>query len=226
MDIYPLKQGFSVAYLVVDGPDAMLVDTALPGLETQLLRKLDDLNSTLRLIVLTHFHYDHVGSADAIRTATRAPVAIHRKDAEALRRGGRLHLRPAPLFSTMGSIAHLLAPGINRTDQKPVTPDLELDDNEDLTVHGGFGRALPTPGHTPGSISVLLPNRTLLAGDAITRAPLTHTAAGPMFIDDLAATRTSINTITSHADTVHSGHFGTTPSPQKALQRLKRDRPE
>jgi glyoxylase-like metal-dependent hydrolase (beta-lactamase superfamily II) len=214
MDIYPLKDGISTAYLVVTDGTAMLVDAATPALTPKVLAKLTETRSKLQLIVLTHFHYDHVGAADALRQATGARVAIHHADADALRAGGQLQVTPRR------PLGRVLAPMITRGLKAPVIPDLELDDEDDLTEHGGSGRSFWTPGHTPGSASVQLPTGTVLAGDALAEGffPL-HAAAGPTFADDIDTARRSILAITDAAGgDVRVAHYGRLQ--ERSLDRL------
>lgn len=191
MEIYPVSNGWSAAYLVVDGSVAMLVDASTPEIAPVVLAKLAEVHAQLRLIVLTHFHFDHVGAADALRAATGARIAIHHADAAALRAGGPLHLHATSAPARL--LVHKFAGG----DNPRVLPDIELADTEDLTQFGGIGRSFATPGHTLGSISVLLPDGTVLTGDAITAAPIGHHAAGPIFADDKAASRRSVAAIAS-----------------------------
>ena len=191
MEIHPISNGWSTAYLVVDGSEAMLVDASTPEISPHVLAKLAEVHAQLRLIVLTHFHFDHVGAADAVRAATGARVAIHRADAANLRAGGPLHLHAT------SAPAKLLVHKFSGGDNPPVVPDIGLTDDEDLTLHGGIGRSFATPGHTLGSISVLLPDGTVLTGDALTASPIGHHAAGPIFADDEPASRRSVTTIAS-----------------------------
>ena len=194
MDIYPVSNGYSTAYLVIDDDTAMLVDASTRDIAPKVLARLARAGAELKLIVLTHYHYDHVGAADPLRDATGARVAIHRLDADALRRGGKLRVNPTRLY------ARILAPFVTRGDKAPVIPDLEFGDDEDLRQHGGFGRTLWTPGHTAGSQCVLLPDGTVLAGDALTEGILPlHSAAGPLFVEDPDASRSSIVAIAGAA---------------------------
>jgi len=214
MDIYPISNGYSTAYLVVEDDTAMLVDASTAQITPKVLTTLERLGARLGLIVLTHHHYDHVGAAEALRRATGARVAIHHRDAEALRRGGRLQVTP-----TRPS-ARVLAAFITRADRAPVEADLELTDEEDLREHAGLGRSFATPGHTPGSLSVALPDGTILAGDALTEGfPPLHAARGPMFVHDPAASRRSITTIaTASRGRVLVAHRGTLDA--RSLTRL------
>ncbi|MEV4629826.1 MBL fold metallo-hydrolase [Micromonospora sp. NPDC049523] len=192
MDIYPVRDMISASYLAVSGDTAMLIDAGSETIIPKVLAKLEDLKVKLQLIVLTHYHYDHVGAADALRRATGAPVAIHKLDADGLRRGGRLTVKPTRLRGK------ILSPLVMHGDRAPVTPDIELDDSEDLQRYGGFGRSFLTPGHTAGSQSVILPNGTIIVGDALTETVLPpHNALPPMFADD---SETSIRTIIAIAD--------------------------
>lgn len=193
MDIYPIRDVISTSYLTVSGDTAMLIDAASETIVPKVLAKLAELKVKLQLIALTHYHYDHVGAADALRRDTGAPVAIHKLDADNLRRGGRLSVKPTRLRGK------ILAPLVMHGDRAPVTPDIELGDSEDLQQYGGFGRSFLTPGHTAGSQSVILPNGTIFVGDALTETVLPpHHALPPMFADD---SHTSIRTIIAIADT-------------------------
>lgn len=196
MIVYPIRDRISTAYLAVSGDTAMLIDAASDAAAPKVLAKLSELNVELRLIVLTHHHFDHVGAAESLRKATGAPIAIHHLDADGLRRGGRLQVRPTRLRGK------LLAPIVRHANQAAVTPDLEITDAEELSTHGGIGQAFLTPGHTAGSISIKLPNGALVVGDALTTAVLPgHRAMPPMFADDTGASRQSIRTIADLAST-------------------------
>jgi glyoxylase-like metal-dependent hydrolase (beta-lactamase superfamily II) len=203
MELFPISNGWSVAYLVVEGDEAMLVDASTQEIAPQVIAKLQEVGARLRLIVLTHFHFDHVGAADAIRQATGARIAIHRADADALRRGGHLDLH-----ATSAGAGAMVAE-LTRDPKPPLVPDLELADSEDLADHGGIGRSFATPGHTPGSICVLLPDGTVLVGDALTESPIGHQAAGPRYADDIAASEEAIVTIAdASAGDVRVAHGG------------------
>ncbi|AWS47908.1 MBL fold metallo-hydrolase [Streptosporangium sp. 'caverna'] len=214
MDIYPIRDLISTSYLTVSGDTAMLIDASSEAIVPKVLAKLAELKVKLQLIALTHYHYDHVGAADALRRNTGAPVAIHKLDADSLRRGGRLSVKPTRLRGK------ILSPFVMHGDRAPVTPDIELGDSEDLQQYGGFGRSFLTPGHTAGSQSVILPNGTIIVGDALTETILPpHHALPPMFADD---SQTSIRTIIAIADTsqgdVRVAHTGRVK--ESTLQKL------
>jgi hydroxyacylglutathione hydrolase len=204
MQVHPFTAGHTTSYLVVENDRAMLIDAASLDIVPQVLSTLEKIDARLELIVLTHFHYDHVEGVEAIRTATGAKVAIHRLDAPALRAGGTIILHPT------GLIGRIILATVPKGPKAPVVPDLELGDSEDLSTYGGIGRAFATPGHTAGSLSVVLPDGTVFVGDALTQTIPARHAAGPNFADDEAESRRSITRILdASTGDIHIAHGST-----------------
>ena len=102
--------------------------------------------NTIRYIVLTHCHFDHIAYLAAIVRMTGAKVCIHSADADGLKNDS--------LSLAMHFGAH--SPGI--------IPDMLLSDGD--TIEGY--EVIHTPGHTPGSISLFDPeSRDLISGDTV-----------------------------------------------------------
>ncbi len=79
-------EGFDCnSYLVTEGNDAVLIDCAVPL--ARLARDLEKRGATLRYIILTHGHFDHILTLDEVRDATGAKVITHQNDAEMLTDG-------------------------------------------------------------------------------------------------------------------------------------------
>jgi glyoxylase-like metal-dependent hydrolase (beta-lactamase superfamily II) len=179
------------AYLVI-GERPILVDTLEPGNERRILRALEQHNleaKALALIVLTHGHWDHLGSVNGLREATGAPVALHGDDLE-LARAGQAKLRGV---TPMGRAS---AGFFSSRRFAPVTPDIVLDGQGSLEQYGVHGRLQPTPGHTTGSVSVVLESGEALVADLVRGdfiledRPTQH-----FFMDDLAVMRESIQSL-------------------------------
>jgi hydroxyacylglutathione hydrolase len=173
----------------VIGERPILVDTLEPGNEQRILRVLEQHGlepKALALILLTHGHWDHLGSVNGLREATGAPVALHSDDL-GLARAGQAKLRGA---TPMGQIS---AGFFSSRHFAPVTPDIVLDGQESLDRYGVNGRLQRTPGHTTGSLSVVLEGGAALVADLIRGdfilgdRPTQH-----FFMDDLAVMRQSI----------------------------------
>lgn len=130
------------------GQPGVIID---PGGEAQrIVQTAEELGVSIAQIVLTHYHFDHVLAAEQLRKTTGATIAIHRLEVDLL-------AKPPILF---GAFAGEPIPGIRA--------DLSLKDGDlitagDLTLH-----VLHTPGHSPGGISLWLPDQALvLTGDAL-----------------------------------------------------------
>jgi len=128
--------------------DAVVVD---PGADLpRILATLAAHGLTLRQILVTHAHIDHIAGALALKQATGAPIVYDQAD--------------LPLVAMMDMQAGWL--GIATPEVRP--PDHSPADNEVLTAGNLRLQVLQTPGHTPGSLSIYLPEaKLLLAGDTL-----------------------------------------------------------
>lgn len=158
--------GFVNAYLVKAERGFVLVDAGTaahyPKLEAALGRagcgKRD-----LRLIALSHADPDHAGSAAALSSAYGAPIALHAGDAPMFERG------EAVKRHGNGPLASLFIRFANRPSEvvQARRAELELTEGLSLTEYGLEAKVLHLPGHTPGSIALLLADGSLLAGDVL-----------------------------------------------------------
>jgi hydroxyacylglutathione hydrolase len=128
--------------------EAIVVD---PGDEiARILSVLDKHNLTVKQIVITHAHIDHIAGAQRLKRVTGAPILYNQND--------------IPLVEMMDVQAGWL--GIPTPEVLP--PDDTLDDNKIISITGLSGSILHTPGHTQGSVCLYLPEQTLLiAGDTL-----------------------------------------------------------
>jgi hydroxyacylglutathione hydrolase len=148
---------------LVRGERWLLVDSGAPGDEHRILRAAAAHGvqpGDIGLILLTHGHVDHFGGAAALRALTGAPVAVHHADAGILRSGRN------PDLAALGWEGRLFRPFLPWS-APPLEPDIVFDDDFTLHAYGLDATILATPGHSPGSITLLLPDRTMIVGDLL-----------------------------------------------------------
>ncbi len=116
----------------------------------EILARLEKHGLTLRQIVVTHAHIDHVGGAALLKKATGAPVLLNQQDLGLL---GMMEMQAGWL----GIATPAVAP-----------PDASAEDGLTIGLATLPAEVLHTPGHTPGSICLLFPRQSLLlAGDTL-----------------------------------------------------------
>ncbi len=105
---------------------------------------------TVKQILVTHAHIDHIAGAARLREMTGAPVLYNQRD--------------MPLVKLMEEQAAWV--GVATPEVLP--PDDDLGDGRVVAIGGLSGTILFTPGHTPGSVCLHLPGEgLLLAGDTL-----------------------------------------------------------
>lgn len=128
--------------------EAIVVD---PGDEvTDILARLAKRQLTLKQVIVTHAHIDHIGGAAQLKRATGAPVIFNQQD--------------LPLVAMLDAQAAWL--GVAMPEK--VTPDESAEEALAVGVPGLEAGVIHTPGHTPGSICLYFPKQELLlAGDTL-----------------------------------------------------------
>jgi hydroxyacylglutathione hydrolase len=157
----------AVNAFIVRGQRSIIVDTGIPGYEGKILKAMDEKGikpADISLILITHGHHDHYGSAVALKKKTGAPVAIHKADSEPLKTGVNPALIP---IGATGKIMVGLSKMIKMNATNGIDADILIEGEMDLTPYGIAGRVVPTPGHTRGSVSIFLDGGCALIGDLI-----------------------------------------------------------
>ncbi len=122
--------------------NAVVID---PGEEAaRILRNIEEKSLSVKAILLTHAHFDHMGAVKALQDATNAPLWVHEAEVPALT-DRSLSMMPIPY---------------------PLTADRVLHDGEPVTVGDLVFTVLHTPGHTAGSVCFLCED-TLFSGDTL-----------------------------------------------------------
>ena len=151
---------FVNAFLIY-GKAITLIDTGVAGCEREIfdyIRSTGRDPSEISLIVQTHAHPDHIGATQAIQKATGCAVAIHAAEGPWIE-DVALQNRERPV------------PGFDALVGGPATVNRVLEDGDVLDLDGDHILDLivfHTPGHSPGSVSLLLRYEgALFSGDAV-----------------------------------------------------------
>jgi hydroxyacylglutathione hydrolase len=128
--------------------EAMVVD---PGDEiARILEILQRHELTVKAIVITHAHIDHIGGAQKLKQATGAPVYMNANDVE------------------LQKMMSIQAQWLGMRTPEAVEIDVAAKDGDRLLVGVTEFQVLHTPGHTQGSISLYIPSENkLVAGDTL-----------------------------------------------------------
>ena len=135
---------------------AIVVD---PGGDAEiLLERLVELNLQVERIIHTHAHLDHFLASGKMKEATGAKLALHREDLF--------------LWDMLEDQCRMF--GIPFEPAPP--PDQWLENEEEIDLNDLQGKALHTPGHTPGSMCFLFESQKLLiAGDTLFQGSIGRT---------------------------------------------------
>ncbi len=128
--------------------EAMVIDPGdnIPDILMRLARH----GLTLKQIVVTHAHIDHVGGALQLKQATGAPILLNQAD--------------MPLLKMMDVQAGWL--GVKTPEVAP--PDTSAEEGMVVGIANHAAHVIHTPGHTPGSICLhFTPDNLLVAGDTL-----------------------------------------------------------
>ena len=131
------------AYSIVRSGTALLIDAGSGFAAEEMFRNIGDIGvklQTVKYLVITHGHYDHIGGARKVKEKTNCKVIMHKFDADILEEG-------KTVLSAADFYGESLEPC--EVDLKLETKDREVLKLEDIVLE-----AFHIPGHTPGSIAL------------------------------------------------------------------------
>jgi glyoxylase-like metal-dependent hydrolase (beta-lactamase superfamily II) len=193
INIYPITLGFDHVYIIKD-QGTILVDSGSPKQGekfSKALKGLPVMPEDIQLIVLTHGHWDHIGSAKEIKEITGAKIALHENEREWLEKAQKPMPPGVTLWGTIfGGIIKSFLPLVHIPSAKV---DVVLGDEPmSLSEYGVPGRIIHTPGHSSGSVSVLLEIGDAFVGDlAMNKFPLRLSPGLPIMAEDWEALKKS-----------------------------------
>lgn len=130
-----------------DSGNAAVIDPADNA--EHILRTLKENDLTLKLILLTHGHFDHTGAVAELKAATGAKIYIHPADADMSE-------------DRIKNVSYLL-PGYVL---QPYKPDVLIDEGDSIALDEVAFTVMHTPGHTDGSVMFCTDN-VIFSGDTL-----------------------------------------------------------
>lgn len=162
-EIHRIKCGNGNCYIVENGVDGILVDTAKKEFAKRVMEACRQYH--VKLIVLTHAHFDHAENAAQISNALGIPIGMSEKDCNLIQSNANQGLS-AETFLGKIVLSFSLKDFSVRTLEE-FKPDLFLKDGDSLSGYGVNASIVALPGHTDGSIGIDVENKGLIVGDAL-----------------------------------------------------------
>jgi glyoxylase-like metal-dependent hydrolase (beta-lactamase superfamily II) len=173
-EIFPFSLGFNDCY-VIQEQGMIMIDGGPPNKKMDFIKAMKKISlnpENIKLIVITDGHPDHIGSARDIKEFTKAKIAMHRLAKDCLETG-----EWKEMHTPRGWIGRKMLGRVVTWFYGEI-PSAEVElvvENEGLSLkeYGISGRIVYTPGHTMGSVSVLLDSGEAFVGDlAMNKFPL------------------------------------------------------
>ena len=199
----PFKMGSVNCNLIKTGNGNILIDTGNSSQQKELERELESAGckpGNLKLIVLTHGDFDHIGNAAYLRKKLGAKIAMHADDSGMAEKGDMFWNR-----KKSKTIVKILAPVLFKFGKsRRFRPDIHIEDGFDFSEYGFDAFAVHIPGHSRGSIGILTKNGNFICGDLLTN---TNKPELNSIMDDSETANLSIEKLRNlEINTVYPGH--------------------
>ena len=190
-------------YIIKTSDGYVLIDSGNLKKRSTIEKELESAGcrpGNLKLIVLTHGDFDHIGNAIYLREKFGAKIAMHHGDSGMAEHGDMFWNRKSP--NIVIRIIFGLFFGLSKSDR--FNPDLYIEDGYDFSEYGFDAKVLQLPGHSRGSIGILTADGNLFCGDLLENINKPKIFS---IIDDSTAANASIEKLKSlKINTVYPGH--------------------
>jgi hydroxyacylglutathione hydrolase len=181
--IFQLLGGRCNSFLLRNGKNCILIDTGQKNKLSKIAAQLEKLSiDHIDALVLTHTHFDHAENASIIAKQYGAKIVVHEAEADSLKAGDS-RLPGGSIFITK-LYKSLLGAALQPLFVYPgAHPDILVKESLSLQTFGFNASVMHTPGHSSGSVSVIIDNEIAIVGDAM--FGVFKNSIFPPFADDM-----------------------------------------
>ncbi|MCJ7695803.1 MAG: MBL fold metallo-hydrolase [Anaerolineaceae bacterium] len=199
----PMKFGSVNCYLLERDSEFILIDTGSTNQQKELEKRLEELGcrtGQLKLIILTHGDFDHIGNAAYLRQKYNAKIAMHSDDIAMAEDGDMFSNRKKPLFLVQKIIPMFFGFGRNERFK----PDIIIENESDVPHLGFSPKIISIPGHSMGSIGILMENGDFFCGDLLENTEVPRLNS---IMDDINSAKESVEILKNHEiKMIYPGH--------------------
>ncbi len=184
-EIFQVRTGRSNSFVVSNRESFVLVDTGREKHWSSLSKTIDEIGlskGTFTALILTHTHFDHAENASSLKHKYNIPIMVHKSEEEYLAVGDSPLPQGAMLITKLfiDLFGNLVQPWVK---YQPANHVISIDDRYDLNTIGlEKVYVLHTPGHSSGSLSIIVDDEIAIVGD--TMYGVLSGSAYPIYADD------------------------------------------
>lgn len=163
-EITRINGGTDNCYIVSDGKNAILFDTSSGESKDKVIEACS--RYEMKVLVLSHPHFDHAENAAVISERYNIPVAYHKADDEIF---DSYDAQPLRSYGLVGFVVLKMSLKVLRNTKVKRPEKFVYVKEGDTLADYGFPdiRVVELPGHTKGSIGLLIQDHAILVGDAL-----------------------------------------------------------
>ena len=155
-------------FIITDDGESVLIDAHISSEAHSIKKSIEQKLSPnkLKQVILTHYHYDHVGACPLLEESYNPTFSAHPADAWMIENPWSQFLGLYPYGNTASSVYQDILKAVGG---RGVQVKRLLRDGDRIEVGSVKLEVVHTPGHTPGSICLYDPvNKALFTGDTLT----------------------------------------------------------
>lgn len=161
--IHRLRCGNVNCHIIDNGTSGILVDTGKKEFLDKVMEACRSYN--VKLIILTHAHFDHTENAARISDTLGIPIGMNENDRNLIQSNSNQSLSAATILGKIVLSASLREFSVRSIPE--FKPDVWLHNDDRLDDYGIDARIISLPGHTDGSIGIDVDGKHFIVGDAL-----------------------------------------------------------